>query len=104
MNRYLSQNVGIGQQTIQGPLVGINSISDLVSKILVFIFPLASIILLFVLMWGGYEYMTSQGNPEKVKGAQAKISSGVIGFILLVISYLAVVLIGKITGLGSGIL
>lgn len=104
MNRYLSQNIQISGQTITGPLVGISTISELLNRIILFIYPIASVILLVVLLWGGYDYMVSQGSPDKIKSAQAKITSGIVGFALLVLSYLAVRMIGFITGLGSGIL
>jgi hypothetical protein len=48
--------------------------------------------------------MTAQGNAEKIKSAWGKITSGLIGFILLISSYLIVRLIAKIFGLESGIL
>ena len=103
MKTLLSQNISINGQNLKGPLVGINNLGDLVNKLILFIFPLAAVILLFVLIWGGYDYMLSQGNPEKIKGAQAKITTGIIGFVLLTLSYLGVKLIGTIFGLGGGI-
>jgi len=65
--------------------------------------PMAGIVLLFVLISGGYDYMISQGNAEKMKSAQAKITSGVIGFILLIASFLITRIIALIFGLGEGI-
>lgn len=101
---FLAQKVNIGGQDIEGPLSGINNIGQLVSRLLLFLIPAAGVILLLVLIWGGYDFLISQSNPEKVKGAQAKITTGIIGFILLVISYLLVRLIARIFGLGEGIL
>ncbi|MEK7523178.1 MAG: hypothetical protein AAB569_06340, partial [Patescibacteria group bacterium] len=68
-----------------------------------FIMPMAGIILLFVLISGGYDYMMSQGNADKIKAGQAKITSGIIGFILLIASFLITRLIAAIFGLGGGI-
>ncbi len=108
-NHLLSQSVNFNGQEIKGPLVGANgqpieNLGQLVSRILTFLLPLAGVILLFVFIWGGYDYMMSQGNPEKVKSAQAKITTGVIGFALLIFSYLLVRLISTIFGLQSGII
>lgn len=97
--------MNIGGTQIQGPLdPQINTLGDLISRILSFLLPMAGIILLFVLIWGGYDFMMSQGNPEKLKGAQAKITSGLIGFFLLITSYLMVRVISAIFGLGEGLL
>lgn len=105
MNKYLAQSMNIGGTQIQGPLdPQINTLGDLISRILSFLLPMAGIILLFVLIWGGYDFMMSQGNPEKLKGAQAKITSGLIGFFLLITSYLMVRVISAIFGLGEGLL
>ena len=96
--------ITINGQTITGPLVGISTLGELISKILIFLFPIAATILVFVFIWGGYDYMMSKGNPEKVKAGQAKITTGLIGFIIIVAAYMIVRVIAKIFGLGSGIL
>lgn len=105
----LSQSINFGGQTLEGPLKGangepINNVGQLISRILVFMLPLAGVILLIVFIWGGYDFMMSQGNPEKLKSAQAKITTGIIGFILLVLSYLIVRLLSSIFGLQGGLI
>lgn len=103
---YLAQKLIIGDQktTISGPLdESVSSIGGIITKALGFIMPMAGIILLFVLISGGYDFMMSQGNPEKIKAGQAKITSGIIGFVLLIISFLATRLIAYVFGLGGGI-
>jgi len=46
----------------------------------------------------------SHGTAEKVKSAQAKITAGIVGFVLLMLSFLIVKLISFIFGIGSGII
>jgi len=100
----LTQSININGQPITGPLQGINTLGDLINKVTVFIIPFAAIILLFVLILGGYDLMMSQGNPEKLKAGQGKIMAGIIGFFLLIASYLIVKLISLIFGFGNGII
>ncbi len=103
-NHLLSQSLNFGNQTIKGPLdSSVDSLGKIITKTLSFVMPMAGIVLLFVLISGGYDYMMSQGNADKIKSAQAKITSGIIGFILLIVSFLAVRLIAVIFGLGGGI-
>ena len=103
--RYLAQQVCIGGQCVTGALdPNIKTVGDLVNRVVQFLIPLAAIILLIVFIWGGYDYMMSQGSPEKVKSAQAKITTGIIGLVLLLISYIIVRLISQIFGLGGGII
>ena len=106
MKTFLAQSLQIdpGGTQIQGPLdSSVDSLGKIITKVLGFIMPMAGIILLFVLISGGYDYMMSQGNADKVKSAQGKITSGIIGFILLIVSFLFVRLIAVIFGLGGGI-
>lgn len=106
MKRFLSQSINIGGQPIKGPLdPSLNSLASVIDRILGFVIPAAAIVLFFVLVFGGYEYMTSQGNPEKVKRGQAVLFSAVIGFLLLIFSFVIVKVVSFIFGLtGSGIL
>ncbi|OGK19583.1 hypothetical protein A2866_01205 [Candidatus Roizmanbacteria bacterium RIFCSPHIGHO2_01_FULL_39_8] len=105
---YLAQHICIGTQCIDGPLPtgagGINTLSDMVNRIVQFLIPLAAVVLLLVFILAGYNYMTSQGNPEKVKSAQAKLTTGLIGFFLLMLAYVLVKVLSFIFGLGGGII
>lgn len=104
-SQLLAQTVCVGGECVTGPLdPKIQTISDLVNRVVQFLIPLAAIILLLVLIWGGYDYLTSQGSAEKIKQAQAKITSAFWGFILLFVSYVIVRTIAFIFGLGGGII
>ncbi len=103
-SRYLAQQICIDKQCVTGALdPNIKNLADLVNRVVQFLIPLAAVILLFVFIWGGYDYIMSQGSPEKVKSAQAKITTGIIGLVLLLLSYAIVRIIGSIFGLGGGI-
>lgn len=109
-NQILAQTVNFGGQAIEGPLSipGVSSgdlkLGHIIGRVLQFMLPLAGVILLIVLIWGGFDFMMSQGNPEKLKSAQAKITTGLIGFALLIFSYLIVRLLSTIFGLQTGII
>lgn len=60
-----------------------NTLGAVISEALKYIYPLAGIILFFMLLWAGFEYLTAAGDEEKIKGAQQKITWSVIGFIVL---------------------
>ena len=42
----------------------------------------------------GYEMMTSQGNPEKVKGARERLTSAIVGLIFIIFSVAILQIIG----------
>lgn len=110
--RLLAQKLKIGNQEIEGPLrltrpggeaIANPTIADLISVILSFLYPIASILLFFFLVWGGFDILVSQGNAEKLESGKKKISAALVGFFLLILSYLVVRLIAYIFGLGGGI-
>jgi hypothetical protein len=64
-----------------------SSIADILSALLPYIFTLAGLVLFIMLIMGGFGMLTSAGSPEKMKAAQGKITSAVIGFVIIFISY-----------------
>ncbi|MFW5703640.1 MAG: hypothetical protein ACOCXQ_02295 [Patescibacteria group bacterium] len=103
MNRYLAQ-LEVNEVEIYSPLDGsIGSIGDLINVVISFLLPFAAVILFLILVWGGYDFLISRGEQEKVSSARAKITAAIIGFVLLVVSYLLVNIITYIFGLDSGI-
>ena len=62
-------------------------ITHLINSLLPTIFYLAGLILFIMIIIGGFGLLTSGGNPDKMKAAQGKITSAVIGFVIIFISY-----------------
>ncbi len=54
-----------------------------ISKLLPYLFIFGGIILLGMLVYGGFEMMTSLGNEEKFKGGAERIKNALIGFLML---------------------
>ena len=79
-------------------------VSDVINILLTFIVPFAGVALLLVIIYGGYEILMSQGVSEKLDAGKHKITSGIVGFVLLVLSYFIAKLLGYIFGVGEGIL
>ncbi len=98
-----AQEIKVNGITMQGPLVGYNNIGDIINHVVPFVISIAGIILFFVLMWGGLDYVASQGAPEKLKTANAKITAAIIGFVLLVLAFLITRILSYIFGVGQGI-
>lgn len=104
MKHLFAQKITINGQVIEGPLKNINTLADLINIITQFIYPFSGILLFIYLAWGGYDYLLSGGNPEKVKAGQGKITSAFIGFTLLFLTYILVQIITRIFGLSDGII
>lgn len=61
--------------------------ADIISAILPYILVISGIVLFVFLIMGGFELLTSAGNPETTKKAQGKITSAIIGFLLVFLAY-----------------
>ena len=55
----------------------------LISSLLSIVLPIAVLLLLLYLIWGGFEWITSGGDSSKLTQARNKIMHAVIGLILL---------------------
>lgn len=76
----------------------ISQLKDLFENAVSAIIALAGIALFIMLLTGGVRYITSGGDPKAVEGAKNTITYAIGGLLLILISYLILVVIGKITG------
>lgn len=74
-------------------------IADIINALVPYIFAIAGLLLLFILILGGFELLTSAGDPKKVESAQGKITSAVIGFVIIFVAYWLVQILEVIFGL-----
>lgn len=66
-----------------------------------YVFGAAAILLLVYLVSAGLSMMLSRGDPKAMQAAQAKITNALLGFVIVIIAYTLVSLIGNILGVGS---
>jgi len=89
--------------TMEPGIIDINKpdlkLGDIVSGLLPFLFAAAGLLLLLYLIYGGLSLMLSRGDPKAVQSAKDKITSAVIGFIIVFVSYWLVQIVGKILGI-----
>ncbi len=79
-------------------LRGLEGVVENITRSLLFV---AGIALFFMLLTGGFKFITSGGDPKKLESARNTISYAVMGIILVAASYLVLVLIRTITGNAS---
>lgn len=72
--------------TVESP-VPFNSIGEIVSKLLPYIFVIAGLILFGLLIINGFKFLTSGGNPKATEGAKSGLTAALIGFIIIFISF-----------------
>ncbi len=77
------------------------SIGEMITSLLPWIFTISGIALLVFLIIGGLSYMTAGNDPKKMEGAKAKISSALVGFVIVFVSYWIVQIIGLVFNIPS---
>ncbi len=68
---------------IGNPLGGTNSLSALLGAITNVLIQLGAIVAALAIMYGGFLYVTAQGNEEKLQKAQATITWALVGTAVL---------------------
>ncbi len=101
MDNLLAQNKLClpGQPTCiedQLPTGRFNTPADVISVGLTFIFPIAGLILFINLVWGGFQYLVSQGDEKAISGAKGRITMSLVGFIVLIAGFWITQLIASI--------
>jgi len=76
----------------------ISDLGILFERVVSFTLGFAGIVLFILLIIGGFKYITSGGDPKAVEGARKTLTSAIAGLIIILVSYLILVLIYKITG------
>ena len=92
----------VNYQQLEGS-IGLNfaggNVGTIVGESLKYIFAVAGILLLIYLILGGFQYLTSAGDPKKAQEAQSKITQALIGFVIIFASYWIVQIVAAVLGL-----
>lgn len=81
-----------------GDTSGTGAISKFLSNLIILIYSLAAVVLLFMLIWGAFQWLTSGGEKEQLASAQKRIMNAIIGIILFAVAFAVIAVLGKFTG------
>lgn len=73
-----------GSQTFENPLGGVPSIDGLLYAIVNVLLVFAVPIIVFFIILAGFNYVTAQGNPEKIKTASRSLMYALIGAVIVI--------------------
>lgn len=90
--------VDFSQPTVN-PVAQFGNLSKLLNQVLPMVMVVASLVCLAILLTGAFTYVTSSGEPEKIKKARNSITYSIFGLILIFLSYLMVRIVSYITGI-----
>ena len=92
----LNETTGIGEG-----VEAYSSIGSLISAILPNIYVAAGIILFFLIVFGGISYVRSAGSQDEegIKRGQKAITSALVGFLIIFLSYWIIQIVEIVTGI-----
>lgn len=86
------------QKLIGTDTTGTSGLNKFLSNLVILIYSLAAVVLIFMILWGAFDWMTSEGDKEKVASAQRKIINALIGILLFAVAFAVIRLVGQFTG------
>lgn len=81
------------------PNTDFESIGDLISEFLPLVLTIAGALVLLYLLWGGLQYIFSQGDPKEVQKARSRMTYAIIGLVVLVVAFLVLQAVESSTGI-----
>jgi len=81
-----------------GGIATISNLSCLFGNLVKYALGFVGIVLFVLLIVGGFKYITSGGDPKAVEGAKKTLTYAIAGLIIILLAFLILVLIQRITG------
>lgn len=95
-NVYQIAAVDFGALTREATPNAPSDIGGLISKLLTLFFPIAGFALLGYLIYAGYQYMFSAGDPKMMAKAQQGITYAIVGFVVISTGFIIVNFFGAV--------
>ena len=83
------------------PIAKFKTFSSILNLLLPLLTTAASLVFLAMLLKGAHGWLTSGDNPELLKKSQQTFIYAIIGLVVVVMSFLAVQLLGKVLGIDN---
>ena len=83
--------------TAAGP-AKLSDISGIIQNILKLLAPAAAVAFFVMILVGGFQFLTSGGDPKAVGQARTTLTFAIVGVILVVVSYLILRIVFSLTG------
>jgi len=75
------------------------TIGAVLSRFLDFAFPIAGIILLLMILWGGFEMVYGATNKKSLDAGRQRITSAIVGFIILFVTLWVIQIVETLFGI-----
>ena len=83
-------------ENVASPNFQNGSLADLITAVYPYIFTIAGLIMLFYIIYSGYQYMLAGGDAKNIEQAKKNLEYSLKGFLVIFASYWIVAAIGRI--------
>lgn len=92
-----------GQQAGGAPVTGNagGDLGNLISNTITLFFTIGGIGFMIMILWGAVNWILSGGDKEKIAGARKRITTAIIGLVLLSLTFVITIVVGQITGVDA---
>ena len=73
-------------------------ISMFLTNLVALIYSLAAVVLILMILWGAWDWLTSEGDKEKLESAKKKLINAIIGLMLFAVAFAVIQILGHFTG------
>jgi hypothetical protein len=77
----------------------LSSLGSILTNLMDYIFVIAGLILLFMIIASGYSLLTSAGNPEAIQKGKSRLTAALVGFLLVFAAFWILQLIEVFLGM-----
>ena len=77
---------------------GTGGLNIILTNLVTLIYGIAAVTLVLMLIWGAWDWLTSEGDKEKLAGAQKKIINAFIGIMLFAVAFAVIRVLSQFTG------
>jgi len=85
-------------ECIKGGVATLDCVPALFQNLIGTLLSLAGVVALFFIIFSGFKYITSGGDPKQVEGARHTLTYAVIGLLVIFFSFFIINLIAQTTG------
>lgn len=86
---------------LQGDVATLACIPVVIKNVIQWALIFAGVVALFLIIYAGFKFVTSKGDPQEVDNAKKTLTYAIVGLLLILLSFAILNLIATVTGVGQ---
>ncbi len=86
---------------LEGDVATLRCVPIVIKNVVQWALIFAGVVALFLIIFAGFKFVTSKGDPQEVDNAKKTLTYAIIGLLLILLSFAILNLIASVTGVGQ---